>query len=434
MKRQVGMTKEEVIKAFKSEPKVKDNWSFEDINEAIEKIERDNGYYNIYADEDSIYEDDSHSRKYIYIRPQSLKKMWDKTTQDIKTFSELDTFVCLYVYTRDNDGKINSRRPLYDIKKKLKRGEKAFYITDLDKLLRERNSLKKYFKENGIQDIDISDKECPVDQDRVQMITDAVLDRFEHLSQYITREDFEKKVDSFLNEDSKEKVDSFLNEDSKEKKNTKTKIGLDEKIKNRLKKRIIQMYPEIYTDRHSINLGDLLGDDLFEELLEFGLEKNDLVSDSQLKKHGIPIEEKEFYNKVLANLYLVGDISTECLYMNPNFIYLGNGTSISQTEKKWGRCLYGDKDTIEKYINEIKKIIMINTEKRLGSGIKEELKTKKKILEEYRDLSKGNKIRANSWKLPEGIVKEVQKRQANIPKEFEKRGPNIQKQELGRMK
>ena len=75
MKRQVGMTKEEVIKAFKSEPKVKDNWSFEDINEAIEKIERDNGYYNIYADEDSIYEDDSHSRKYIYIRPQSLKKM-----------------------------------------------------------------------------------------------------------------------------------------------------------------------------------------------------------------------------------------------------------------------------------------------------------------------------------------------------------------------
>ena len=77
---------------------------------------------------------------------------------------------------------------------------------------------------------------------------------------------------------------------------------------------------------------------------------------------------------------------------------------------------------------------MINTEKRVGSGIKEELKTKKKILEEYRDLSKGNKIRANSWKLPEGIVKEVQKRQANIPKEFEKRGPNIQKQELGRMK
>ena len=424
MEIQVGRTSEEVIKYLKSEPKVAENWSFEDISEAINRIKRNNMYYNIYADEDSIYEDDSHSRKYIYIKPQSLKKVWDKTIGDIKTFSELDTFVHLYVYTRDNDGKINSIRPLYNMNKKLKRGVKPFYITDLDKLLRERNSLKKYIKENGIQDIDISDKECQIDQDRVQMITDAVLDRFEHLRQYITREEFEQKVES------------YLNEDREEKENTKTKIGLDEKIKNRLKERIIQIYPEIYTDRHSINLGDLLGDDLFEELLEFGLEKNDLVSDSQLKKHGIPIEEKEFCNKVLANLYLVEDIRTERLYMNPNFIYLGNGTSISQTEKNWGRCLYGDKDTIEKYINEIEKIMMTNKEKRLGLEITEELKTKKRSLEEYRDeiLGKGNKVRANSWKLPADIVKAVRESQANIPKEFEKRGHNIQKKELGRMK
>ncbi len=437
MKRQVGMTREEVIKALKSNPKVINNWSPEDINEAIEKIERDNGYHNICADEDSIYEYDFHSRKYIYIRPQSLKKMWDKTTQDIKNFSELDTFVHLYVYTRDNDGKINSIRPLYNMNKELKRGKKTFYITDLDKLFRERESLKQYIKDNKVQDIDILDKECQIEQDRVQMITDAVLDRFEHLRQYITREDFEQKVES------------YLNEDREEKENTKTKIGLYERIKkyiakllpmwkrtqikNRLNERIIQMYPEIYTDRHSINLGDLLGDDLFEELLEFGLEKNDLVSDSQLKRHGIPIEEKEFYNKVLANLYLVGDIRTERLYMNPNFIYLGNGTSISQTEKNWGRCLYGDKDTIEKYINEIKKIIMINTEKRLGSEIKEELKTKKKILEKYRDLNKGNKIRANSWKLSADIVKAVQERQAEIAEKSGKEKPNIPKPKLEKM-
>lgn len=196
--------------------------------ETVKRVSNDS-YMSLYLciNDDSIIKTDKFSPDIAYGTPEYIKSEYQRVMNEITRLSHTDAF-------------------------------KEGYF-DVEKVNKQKEALRRYITENGIEGIDISIPEVEIDHQRTEMIADAILNKY--------GKEYEDKEGM--------------------------KVKLIEKIEDR--------YPEIFYERQAMGLDDLVG----EELKEMG---------------------KEFVD--------------ERLYMQKNFVYIGNFSGFDS------QCLYATPEVL----------------------------------------------------------------------------------------
>lgn len=181
--------------------------------------------------EDSILETDEFSPDIAYGTPEYIRDEYRIVMARIKKLSDTDAFASGYL--------------------------------EVEKANKQKEALRRYIRDNGIEGIDISIPEVEVDHKKTEMITDAILNKY--------GADYKNK----------------------------------EEMRARILKKVEDRYPEMYYERQTIGLSDLVG----EELKDMG---------------------RSFV--------------TERLYMQNDFGYIGDYSGFN------GQCIYATPETIAQQI------------------------------------------------------------------------------------
>lgn len=193
--------------------------------ETVKKASEDK-YVSLYLsiNEDSILKTDEFSPDIAYGTPEYIKSEYQRVMSEVARLSHSDAF---------KDG-----------------------YFDVEKVSKQKEALRRYITEHGIEGIDISIPDVEVDHQRTEMIADAILSKY--------GEEYEDK----------------------------------EGMKARLLKKIEDRYPEMYYERQTIGLDDLVGEELEEMGRSF-------------------VDERLYMQK---DFVYIGDFSgfdTQCLYATP---------------------------------------------------------------------------------------------------------------------
>lgn len=193
--------------------------------ETVKRVSNDS-YMSLYLhiNDDSIIKTDEFSPDIAYGTPEYIKSEYQRVMNEITRLSHTDAF-------------------------------KEGYF-DVEKVNKQKEALRRYITENGIEGIDISIPEVEIDHQRTEMIVDAILNKY--------GEEYEDKEGM--------------------------KVKLLEKIEDR--------YPEIFYERQAIGLDDLVG----EELKEMGKSF---------------VGERLYMQKDFVYIGDFNGFDTQCLYATP---------------------------------------------------------------------------------------------------------------------
>lgn len=200
--------------------------------ESVKKMANDK-YVSLYLsiNEDSILKTDEFSPDIAFATPEYIRDEYRIVMARIKNLSDTDAFVSGYF--------------------------------EVEKANKQKEALRRYIRDNGIEEIDISIPEVEVDHKKTEMITDAILNKY--------GADYENK----------------------------------EEMRARILKKVEDRYPEMYYERQTIGLSDLVG----EEIKDMG---------------------RSFV--------------TERLYMQNDFGYIGDYSGFN------GQCIYATPEAIAQQI------------------------------------------------------------------------------------
>ncbi len=200
--------------------------------ESVKEI-ADDKYVSLYLsiNEDSILKTDEFSPDIAYGTPEYIRDEYRIVMARIKNLSDTDAFVSGYF--------------------------------EVEKANKQKEALRRYIRDNGIEGIDISIPEVEIDHKKTEMITDAILSKY--------GADYENK----------------------------------EEMRARILKKVEDRYPEMFYERQTIGLSDLVG----EELKDMG---------------------RSFV--------------TERLYMQNDFGYIGDYSGFN------GQCIYATPEAIAQQI------------------------------------------------------------------------------------
>ena len=193
--------------------------------ETVKRVSNDS-YMSLYLhiNDDSIIKTDEFSPDIAYGTPEYIKSEYQRVMNEITRLSHTDAF-------------------------------KEGYF-DVEKVNKQKEALRRYITENGIEGIDISIPEVEIDHQRTEMIADAILSKY--------GEEYEDKEGM--------------------------KVKLLEKIEDR--------YPEMFYERQAMGLDDLVG----EELKEMGKEF---------------VDEILYMQKDFVYIGHFGGFDNQCLYATP---------------------------------------------------------------------------------------------------------------------
>lgn len=220
------MTEEFVTEIQKDYSKIMNLTSFDFGElETVKRVSNDS-YISLYLhiNDDSIIEIDEVSPDIAYGTPEYIKSEYQKVMNEITKLSHTDAF-------------------------------KEGYF-DVEKVNKQKEALRRYITENGIEGIDISIPEVEIDHQRTEMIANAILNKY--------GEEYEDK----------------------------------EGMKAKLLEKIEDRYPEMFYERQTMGLDDLVG--------------------KELKEMGKKLVTKRLYmQKDFVYIHDFSGVDTQCLYATP---------------------------------------------------------------------------------------------------------------------